>query len=140
MIVFESAFTHIEFREKNNLFIVTRTLPNNVSNEEYKEDVLLWAKQYEKYKPEVQIVDMKKNFFPVELKLQSWLDEKLVKPASKAGLKYVAFVCAEEFFTELSHQQIMDLQYGKTLTVKYYDKYYDAISWSVEMSSKHALN
>jgi len=128
MVVFEDKITKISYEKKYSLIIIDRKAAADLSEDEYKKDVLNWADCLQKYKPSRQLVNEKEFKYSVVPDLQIWVNQVLVAPAIKDGMKKVAFVVADDIFPQVSIEQLME-ENKLPLEMKYFQTQKEARAW-----------
>lgn len=129
MEIYKSNYTLILLDSENSLMVVRRTLPDYVDDDEYKESVRHWIETYLKYPTEAMVVDLRENKHAASPELQQWLNENLMAPAFKAGLRRVAMLVSKDFFAQLSFEQAMNEDEGKKFVTRYFEDEDDARKW-----------
>lgn len=133
MRVFQNKLMIIDYDQERNYFkVIRRGYDNEYTEEEYKDLMLAWRNQIEIFKPVHQMVDYQNFFKPVPLHLQKWINENLLAPSLKIGLKKVAFIISRDLYAQISVEQIMQEDVGKNFIVKYFDNETDAEKWLFE--------
>lgn len=132
MIVFENERLIIEYDEEREYFKVARLGKDDISEDEYKMLMLRWAKEITFYKPKIQLVNYLNQFRPVPDHLKLWINENLMGPAFKLGMRKVAFIISRDYFVQVSLEQTMQEKVGKKFKLKYFDNVADAEKWLFE--------
>lgn len=130
MRVFHNKLMIIDYDQERSYFkVIRRGYDNEYTEEEYKDLMLSWRKQIEIFKPVYQMVDYQNFFKPVPLHMQKWINENLLAPSLKVGLKKIAFIISRDLYAQISVEQIMQEDEGKNFIVKYFDNETDAEKW-----------
>lgn len=132
--VYNSEYLDVKYDREEKMFYVIRPVPAYISDEEYKKEVEKWSLLYIRYKPVKQIVDMRENFYLITPEMQKWLNENLLAPAYKAGMRRVAFILSADAFAQTSIEQTMDENFGKTFQVSYFTCLNEAWQWLTNLS------
>lgn len=120
----------INFTEQHNL-IEMFWLPEtkNISEEEYKREVLNYLEKMLEYKPKKTIPDVRDLSFVVSIELQEWVAREIFPPLIEMGLSKVAYVMAQDLVTQLSIEQAMDEGDGSKFTTCYFGSKEEARNW-----------
>lgn len=110
---------------RKNSFTMT---PND-----YKEELQQLTQLIETYKASKQLIDTLEFQFTIDLDLQKWTDEHVTKKNKEAGIQKVAFIIAEEIFSQMSIEQTMDGTEGKEMNIKYFTSEIEAKHWLLEV-------
>ncbi len=129
MRVFNNNRLIIDFFEDRSYFKVKRIGTGEIEEEEYKELMLKWAREIELFKPTYQLVNYFNFYRPIPQHLQLWINENLIGPAFRVGMKKVAFIISRDFYVQVSLEQTMQEKEGKKLELKYFDNEKDAEHW-----------
>lgn len=131
MRVFENGSLTIDYFDDKSYLKVVR-LGDIGSEEEYKSLMLQWVKEIAFYKPVFQLVNYMNYYKPIPTHLQVWINENLIGPSFRAGLKKVAFIISRDFYMQVSLEQTMQEKEGKKFKLKYFDNEVDAEDWLFE--------
>ncbi len=132
MRVFESNHLTINYYEDRAYFKVTRIGSEEMEEGEYKRLMLKWAEEIEFYKPAYQLVNYMNFRRPIPTHLRQWVNENLIDPAFNTGIKKLAFIISQDFYVQVSLEQIMQEKEGKKFKLKYFDNETDAENWLFE--------
>jgi len=133
-IKFQSKYTTISVDKENSCVITRHTLETkNMSEEEYKSEILEWVKVYNNASNFTnQFVDDRAMRFIISPELQVHANETLIAPAIKKGLKKVAFLVSEEIFSQVSIEQAMEEEQSSSLAIEYFKDEEKALAWLAE--------
>ncbi len=107
-ILYDTDYMQIRFdKTQDFITIIRKTATENMTVEEFKRDNLMWAKYMQEKKPSKMLVDGQNFKFLIEPELQHWLDENLISPAIKAGLKKYVYVMPKELYITISLDQTL---------------------------------
>ncbi len=128
MEVFKGVSLTIEFYKINSLLKTIRT-DAEITEEIYKEEVLVWMDKLNKYQPDNVYVDGRKLKLIITPDLQNWVDGTLMKTAIDNSIKKVAYIISPDLFTQVSVEQAFDMEEGKKLNFHYFTTSEDAEKW-----------
>ena len=104
-------FYHFFYNTVHKCLFVNKTkLTSEMTEDQYKEQILNWLKINIKYHPEKILVDNSCFDYIIVPELQKWVNDKLLIPSLKLGLKKIAFVNSPNIFTDVSIRQAMEEQ------------------------------
>ncbi len=127
---YESDFIKINIdTDKDYIEAIRKLKTAFMTEEDYKRDVVDWIKIIETNKSKYQLVDDRDMKFIIAPEFQTWINENLVAPAVKAGLKKVAFLESPEIFAQVSVEQLMDDRKDTILKVQYFEDEDKAKNW-----------
>lgn len=129
MRIFENIHLTIDYQKELSYFKVVRLGSEQMKEDEYKELMLKWSEEIDYYKPKYQLVNYLNFYRPIPPEMQLWLNENLIGPAFKAGMKRVAFIISRDFYVQVSLEQTMAEEAGKIFQLKYFDNEKDAENW-----------
>ena len=130
---YESKFIKIN-TDRNKSYLEAIRMPATafMTEEDYKEDVKHWLAAIEDTKPKYQFIDGRDMKFIIIPEFQTWINENLIAPAIKFGLRKVAFLESPELFAQVSVEQTMDENKDSILKVKYFEDKNKAKEWLFE--------
>ena len=129
MRVYEHSSLSIDFISQDGYFIVKRTVSNDTDETEFKEVINNWRTTFEKYKPTKQLIDYSEYSFSISPELQQYINENLMKPLYKDGMRKVAFLLSRDLFAQLSIEKTMQKESGQLFEIKYFDDFDKAKNW-----------
>ncbi len=100
-----------------------------MTEEDYKEDVKHWVKTAEIYTPGRLFVDDRDMKFLISPEFQNWINQNLIVPGIKYGMRKVAFLESPEIFAQVSVEQLMDENEDTILKIKYFEDDTKAKEW-----------
>lgn len=100
-----------------------------MTHSNYKEELLKLVQLIENQKATKQLIDTLNFHFTIDLDLQSWTDEYVTKRNKEVGIQRVAFIIAEEIFSQMSIEQTMDEEEGKAMNIRYFTTEQEARKW-----------
>ncbi len=132
MILHTSNYVEIIY-EKENSLIIDKFLSatEEMETEDFKKEMLVFAKKCEKYKPErelVYLLDMKYSIVP---DVQEWINNNIF-PRYKNIIKRMAFLMPEDLIIQMSIEQTMEEKTGEGFTQAYFDSEQKARKWLME--------
>lgn len=100
-----------------------------MSPQNYKEELLKLVQLIEEQNATKQLINTLNFQFTIDIELQEWTDEYITKKNKEAGIRKVAFIIAEEIFSQMSIEQTMDGDEGKIMDVRYFTSEQEASEW-----------
>ena len=95
----------------------------------FKKNLLEFIGSIEIKRPKKVIWDLRKFEVVIDTELQIWIDNNINKKEFELGVRKEAFVLPAEALLELSVEQTMDENYGKSIQAKFFNNYDDAVKW-----------
>jgi hypothetical protein len=86
-----------------------------MTNEEFREHLLLFANLAEEHHPRALYVHARQMGHAIASSTQEWHDEYIVPLYSRAGVEKMAFIQPESFFSRLAHEQTFDESHAQQL-------------------------
>ena len=84
------------------------------------------------HKATKQLINALNFEFTIDIELQRWTDEKVNKMNRESGVNKVAFVIAEEIFSQMSIEQTMEFAEGSGMDIRYFITAQEARQWLIE--------
>ena len=128
--------------DKEKKYIETRktTLTETQSDEEYKTDILNWAKTVVQLEElSYQLMDEQNMRYLIVPQMQTWVNEVLVVPSVKRGLRRVAILVPNDLFAKVAIKQIVTKVADKEVVVKYFQEEKTAKEWLFDEDSKNIM-
>ncbi|EAY24224.1 hypothetical protein M23134_00998 [Microscilla marina ATCC 23134] len=103
----------------------------HMTNEDFKEYILHLKTLTNQYKPSFILDDSRKRGFILEPEMQDWVVAELVPGWINFELQKYAQVLAEDLFSNISGQQIVEVarKIPGMFETKFFDKPQDAATW-----------
>jgi hypothetical protein len=93
---------------RQSLDVVWFDSTEHMTNEEFREHLLLFAATTEEHQPRFLFVYAQNMRHAIAAPTQEWHDEYIVPRYSRAGVERMAFMLPESFFARLSHEQTFE--------------------------------
>jgi lipid A disaccharide synthetase len=107
MQVYQNQFIKLIFEAENSLLrYISHPNTQEMTGENYKENMLAYAEQVEQYQPTRLLVDSRASEFVIVPELQEWT-ANVIAPRT-TSLKKIAFVLNPDIFAQVALQQMMD--------------------------------
>ncbi len=106
--LYESDFKITLYEPENSLIINNWKDEKEMTDDDFKKEIISWVELVEKYKPENLIADTRKFNYTISVELQEWNEKKVFPRLAKAGVKKFAVIESEELVAQLSLEQTMD--------------------------------
>lgn len=116
--------------DENKSVIMHKALPTTLtmSDEEFKQEMMLFVEMCEKYLPKrdlVHLVDMQYSIVP---EAQEWVDINIF-PRFVDIVKKMALVMPSSIFESIAVQQTLDEEVGQKFVKAYFDDENKALEW-----------
>lgn len=133
MKIYESDYLLIEHLiEKNMVKLEWSEKSENMSDEQYKQEMLKYAESLEKHHPKYVLIDTKSASFPISPDLQKWTNMHIISKAIDVGLQKTAVIYSTDFITQLSVEQVFDEDKQSVIRRQIFDNLKDAEEWLFE--------
>lgn len=129
MKLLDNEYISISFDIQTSMMFVVRKTEVLKNDDNYKKTILIWKEIIEEHKPQKQLIDYSDFSQAISPEMQTWINENLIYPAIKAGLKKNAIIISKDKLAQISVEQTMDEIHGLKVFNKYYDNKEDAINW-----------
>lgn len=103
-----------------------------MTQDDYKKELIKVAQLIETHQASRQLINTLNFQYTIDIDLQQWTNEYIIKRTREAGIKKVAFIIAEEIFSQMSIEQAMEGEEGKTLDTRYFTSKEEAREWLVK--------
>jgi len=128
----ETAFAHMSFQKENSLYIIRWKFSSKKLNDDlFKEQVNIWLKNVQKYRPKKLLIDTSLFTYIVVPELQNWFDEKIFALYPQIGVEKKAFLMPKDLFSQVSIQQTTESPKNQTFKVNYFDNEQNALEWLI---------
>lgn len=137
-LILKTKYVKHYFSEAHQMYCY-HYLPTTVdmTNREFEEFVYELAVLTEQYQPLFILSDSRKCYHTIGVEIQAWVASTVLDKWAKAGIKKYAQISAEDFYAELSWQQVLE-ETEKTTKIPYQVKHFqdkeNAIQWLLEPS------
>ena len=133
MELYKSKFIEITFDRankniKNKWFPITEQM----SDEEYKSEMLKFADLAKEYKPTYHLIHSLDFKYTITIEMQEWTNFTIFPQLIEVGVKKIAFLVSSEIVAQMAIEQTLDESNASAFQVKYFDKEVDACAWFKE--------
>jgi hypothetical protein len=105
----------------------------NMEDDDYRATLLKYLEWVHITKAEKVMIEASKSTYSVPVETQEWINYNIYLPAIQAGVKRLAYVVSEDFFTQLSLELIVEdtdkAQYNEPFRQKFFTQESEAIAW-----------
>ncbi|HAS40329.1 MAG TPA: hypothetical protein DCS93_07610 [Microscillaceae bacterium] len=131
--LYQSKYQQIDF-DSNTGIMQNTWISESVymTADEYKSNLEKLVNLIAQHQATKQLVNTLNFEFTIDIELQDWTDEHVNKKNREAGVRKVAFVIAEEIFSQMSIEQAMEPNEGSKMDVRYFTTPQEAQSWLLE--------
>ncbi|OJJ23085.1 hypothetical protein BKI52_01675 [marine bacterium AO1-C] len=131
--LYQSKYQQIDFDSSTGIMQNTWVSDSAfMTADEYKSNLEKLVNLIQKHKATKQLINALDFEFTIDIELQQWTDENVNKKNRDAGIEKVAFVIAEEIFSQMSIEQTMEAAEGSGMEVRYFTTPEDAKKWLLE--------
>ena len=128
--IFESKFKKTSFDSAKALMINTWT-DAEMTDDDFKTEILSWAELVEKYKPSKMIADTTKYNYLNTPESQTWTGTVIFPRLISAGMKKFAIIIPTDILKQMALEQTMDEEKSGTLATSYFDSISKAEQWAM---------
>lgn len=131
-ILYKSKYQKISFDQETSI-MHNVWLPESFTmrEDDYKTELMKLVQLIDRYSATKQLIDTLNFQFTIDVNLQEWTDEEINKKNREAGIEKVAFIIADEIFSQMSIEQTMDGDAGQNMSVQYFVKEEEARKWLI---------
>lgn len=121
----------VTYNKKTSLYQVWKMQTMSMTDDEYKREMLLFAKYLEYCQPQKLLINTNQLIFKASSKIQEWTQREIYFRLEPIPLKKIAFVLPYDQFAEKSDEEINGflIKYPPQAKVKFFTEEYEAISW-----------
>lgn len=116
--------------DTNKSLIIHKALPatSDMSDEDFKQEMLLFAEMCEKYTPTRDLVNLVNMNYSIAPKMQEWVNTK-VFPKFMNMIERMALVTPSGIFEVVALEQTMEEETAQNFYQKYFDDEEQALEW-----------
>jgi len=116
--------------DKSKSLIIHKALPatSDMSNEDFKQEMLLFTEMCGKYAPIRNIVNLVDMNYSIVPEIQEWVNRE-VFPLFIDTIERIALVMPSRIFEIVSIEQTMEEETAQKLHQKYFDNETEALEW-----------
>ncbi len=130
MEVYKSKNLTITYSEEGSMLTMDwAPAVEDVSEEEYKDEMMQYIKSIETYTPDAVLIDATKANYAINPDLQIWINKNIIARAMKAGLKKTAIVLPDDLITRLGVEQTFDEDKNPVIKRQYFGNVKEAKEW-----------
>ncbi len=128
--LYQSRYQKIYFEQETGT-IHNTWLPDTAAMipDDYKHELTKLVQFIDKYAVSRQLIDATSFQYTIDVDLQEWTDEEVSRKTKDAGIEKIAFITAQEIFSQMSIEQTMDGDAGQELNIQYFGNKEDAQKW-----------
>ncbi len=131
--LYQSKYQQIDFDSNTGIMQNTWTSDSIfMTADEYKSNLEKLVNLIREHKATKQLINALNFEFTIDIELQRWTDEKVNKMNRESGVNKVAFVIAEEIFSQMSIEQTMEFAEGSGMDIRYFTTAPEARQWLIE--------
>lgn len=121
----------IAYNDNNSLYQIWKMQTLSMTDDEYKREMLLFAKYLEYCQPQKLLINTNQLRFEVSPKIQEWSQREIYFRLEPIPLKKISFVIPYEQLAEKSDEEINGFlaKYPPQAKVKLFGEEYEAIGW-----------
>jgi len=122
-------FSVLHDSEKEMFYYVFNEKTYNMTDEEYKKEILDFADLVKKHKPLRVLGNMVDFGFSITSEIQEWVSDTLFSIYEEIGFQKIAILLSKEYVESLSIQQTMDEANAPSFQTAYFDNEDEANDW-----------
>ncbi len=134
MEVYQSKYLHLAYFAESKLIEMT-WLPAtvNMSDAEYKKELLNYLEITKELRPLKVIPDTREIQFVIHPELQEWTNQVIFPVGLSINLNQIAFVASQEMISQLSIEQTMEEENGTKFITRYFSNKEEAKAWILSL-------
>lgn len=130
MELFKSSFVVITLSNDkqvitNDWFLTTE----NMSDEQYKADMLKFAELATIHKPKYHLINSVNFLYTITIEMQEWTNKTIFPQLIEAGIKKIAFLVSSEMIAQMAIEQTLEESNAGAFKIKYFDTEKEALNW-----------
>ncbi len=130
MVLHSSQYSKIKYFPQLGLInYVWFATSKEIKEEDFVEEMEVFAKIIDQYKPRYVIVDQSNFFFVIVPSLHKWLDETIHRRLFENRCEKLAFLVSPDIMTRLSVSLVNQGQYSMLLDVRFFENYDELCKW-----------
>ena len=138
MNIYQGKYLSIQYYKTKSLFTQKWTL-QITTIEDFKQELLEYTKQYEKYRPENTLWNQQNFSVSVDEETKFWIEENVNKPCMSYGNKKCAFVVGEDILAHIETIDSFERKYT-TIVPQHFATKKKALAWIEETNTEKNLN
>ncbi|WP_448519190.1 hypothetical protein [Rhodoflexus sp.] len=95
-------YISFQYDEANRMLTSVWNTTAYMSDEEYRQVAMAYRHACERYKPLLSLIDSRNANYTIPVATQEWLNENIYPQCVAAGVHKLAFLVAQDFFTQIS--------------------------------------
>jgi len=115
--------------EKSYFSLVWKESTVEMTDEEYKNQVLLYKDFVEQTQPFAAYINTQKFLYTIDPETQEWINTHVFPATVEAGLRRMAILISEDFFGQLSVEQTMTENPELGFSTYFFEYEQKAIEW-----------
>lgn len=119
------------FYELQTLKIVWKAASNNMSEEDFKQQIEFEKEAIIKFKPTYILANTVNFFYTISSNLQHWHNDFIFPTFEAEKVEKLAIILSQNFFAQLSIEQLINDANGNFIT-QYFDSESLALDWFAE--------
>ncbi|WP_291726998.1 hypothetical protein [Bernardetia sp.] len=132
MVIYESDYSIFDYDKENSIFShIFKPDSENLDNEKFKEEMLIYLDFFAKYKPKKALVNNQEMQFIIEPELQEWHAQNIFPKCIELGVEQAAIVETPDIFAQVSMEQLMEEEKTGGFAVRFFDDTTKATNWLV---------
>lgn len=134
MKIYESNFLTLNYSEEKQLIeVIWHSSTAQMTDDEFKHEMKLYATHAEQNKPKFSLVDTSQFLMTVVPETQAWVNEHIHQRSLSAGIQKFAYLMSKDIFSQVSIEQTMEEGNAQELfETAYFDDKEKALKWLVE--------
>ncbi len=132
MELLESKYQKIKYRKEHRLLFVEWINTAEMTDKEYREELLKQIVEIEKHQVQKMLLDTSKFEFSISPQTQDWNNKNILSRVIAVGLKKAALLLTEDLFGQISIEQNMEEEKTGAFAIRYFQTLEDAMQWLIK--------
>jgi len=116
MKVYRSDFCGVEYKEQNNIVILT-WLPSSIymNDSQYRKEMKQLSKTCDLYLPNKVLINALNMAYTISPAMQHWTDEEVMSNFLEHKIEKLGIIPSQDFFAQISIEQLLEEKNSKKL-------------------------
>ncbi|MCU0446748.1 MAG: hypothetical protein MUE85_17715 [Microscillaceae bacterium] len=132
-VLFQSHYLKVCFNSQNTILHTYWQTQADMEEEDYRQVLLDYLHWVHITLASKVIIDARKSTYSIPIETQKWINENIYIPAVAAGVRRLAYIISEDFFTQLSLELIVEdtdkEKFEDVFVQKFFTQESEAVAW-----------